>query len=371
MIQTSEYVSLGHPDKVADFISSYILDAYLREDPGVRYAVECQIKDNRVTLGGEVTSSIRLTPTQYDNLVREALEKVGYTRAYAEKWGLDNVPHPDKLVVDTHLSQQSPDIACGVDADGWGDQGIFWGMATNEREFGCMPRDYWYARALGQRLYHDARAGLLPIGLDIKTQVEVTEGKATSVIVAAPMLDAWPEASIQEIVEETIDMMDDDCPVVINGTGRYVRHASMGDCGTTGRKLVVDFYGGNCRIGGGSPWTKDPSKADLSLNVYARQLALEYVKDHPSCEVVYVSLSSCIGLRSVRVVYFDRYNNIICSRVEERPASEIIHLLGLHSPCFAELCHSGLFSKVDEAVAGIKPKYGPSGSTGWVRSDNC
>lgn len=359
MIQTSEYCALGHPDRASDFISSYILDAYLREDPDTRYAVECQFKDNRVTLGGEVTSSIRLTPTQYDNLVREALEKVGYTRAYAEKWGLDNVPHPDKLVVDTHLSQQSPDIARGVDADGWGDQGIFWGMATNEREFGHLPRDYWYARALGQRLYHDARAGLLPIGLDIKTQVEVTEGRPTGVIVAAPMLDASPKAAIHAVIDELLrlDAGEVRPSVIINGTGAYVRHASMGDCGTTGRKLAVDFYGGNCRIGGGSPWTKDPSKADLTLNVYARQLALEYVKEHPSCHAVYVSIACCIGQRAIRIVYFDHHNNVICSRTEERPASDIIYLLGLRSPCYAELCHTGLFADVDEAVAGIKPLY--------------
>ena len=346
MTRTSEYVSPGHPDKVADYIASYILDRYMERDPRVRYALECQVKDSHVTLAGEVTSSFAMDYTMLRGCVRDAVCAIGYTPEYAASWGAENCIDPDNLDVVAHVGQQSPDIAQGVDADGWGDQGIFWGMATGDDSTGFMPLDHYLAKKLGMWLYASALAGDLPIGLDIKTQVTVVDGLVNRVIVAAP---TKTEADADGLREKVIDWLEANSPyagtdsIVVNGTGAYVRHASAGDCGTTGRKLAVDFYGGNCFIGGGSPWTKDPSKADLSLNVYARKLALDY-KRKSGADTVYCALDCCIGRREVGVVYYDGKMNELATGVVDRPASEIVAELGLNRPVFASLCRNGLFS---------------------------
>ena len=128
----------------------------------------------------------------------------------------------------------------------------------------------------------------------------------------------------------------------MNGTGRYVAHGSVADCGTTGRKLVVDFYGGNSRIGGGCPWGKDPTKADVTLNVYARRKALEGMKRYglPSMQCM---ISCCIGSRDIRVTLLDGENRVVETYTESNPASRVIAGLGLDKPVYAEMCRNGLF----------------------------
>ena len=346
MTRTSEYCAPGHPDRMADGIVSYILDRYLERAPRVRYAVEAQVKDSHVTLGGEVTSPFAMNATMLKGCVRDAICAIGYTPEYAARWGAENCIDPDNLDVVAHIGQQSPDIAQGVDADGWGDQGIFWGMATGDESTGFMPLDHYLAKRLGMWLYEAALSGDLPIGLDIKTQVTVVDGLVNRVIVAAP---TKTEADADGLREKVIDWLEANSPyagtdsIVVNGTGAYVRHASAGDCGTTGRKLAVDFYGGNCFIGGGSPWTKDPSKADLTLNVYARKLALDY-KRRSGQETVYCALDCCIGRREVGVVYYDGHMNELATGIVNRPASEIVAERGLDRPVFASLCRNGLFT---------------------------
>ena len=132
------------------------------------------------------------------------------------------------------------------------------------------------------------------------------------------------------------------CRVVVNGSGRYLTHGSIGDCGTTGRKLVADFYGGNSRIGGGSPWGKDPTKADVTLNVYARRKALEGMKryGYPAMQCM---VSCRIGSRDIRVTLLDRENRIVETYAESEPASHVIETLGLDSPVYAVTCRRGLF----------------------------
>lgn len=340
MRTTSEYVTLGHPDRTCDFISSYILDRYLERDPKTRYAVEVQMKDNYVTLGGEVTSRARFGKRERADFVRQAVAAVGYTADYAKRWGEDNVPNADALKVTEHLSEQSPDIAQGVDADGWGDQGIFWGMAVRSPRTDDMPLDHWLARRLGERLVAE-RFG----GIDVKTQVETDGERVKSVIVAVPCFPRDFRDLMQDVpvlVRKVVGHKPDS--LVVNGTGAYVRHGSMGDCGTTGRKLVVDFYGGNCRIGGGSPWTKDATKADLTLNVYARKKACDAMLKF-GLEVCHCAIACCIGRREITVTVFDGANNRqIAEWTECRPASEVIAELGLDKPVFAEKCRSGLFA---------------------------
>lgn len=342
-MKISEYVSTGHPDKVADFISEYILDWYLRADPEVRYAVEVQIKDNHVTLGGEITT-VAATP-DWHNLVYHALAEIGYTQEYCDRWGPENTIEPRNLIVDAHIGTQSPDIAQGVDNDGWGDQGIFWGMACSGTP-DMLPWDYYYAKRLCQQLYKDSLKGD-PWGLDIKTQVVTDDdGNVIKVIVAAP---CFPEN--QKSLEHTVRMYvtnwfattAETVEIIVNGTGAYVKHASVGDCGTTGRKLAVDFYGGNCRIGGGSPWTKDPTKADLTLNLYARILAKEALRKYPNTVTTYASIGCCIGRPEIDVTIYDEHHNVLETSTYKKTAKELIAKYELDKPIYAKLCMNGLW----------------------------
>lgn len=340
-MRISEYVSVGHPDKVADYISEYILDRLLEQDPNTRYALEVQIKDNHVTLGGEITTTAK--EQYFDHWAKQALAEIGYTQDYCDKWGSENTIDPSQLTVDAHISTQSPDIAQGVDNDGWGDQGIFWGMACNDNP-SLLPDDYKYARDLCWHLYISARSGNAPWGLDIKTQVVMDDGEIKKVIVAAPCkpedkqylgkaITDWFAQFAQKQPEEYI----------INGTGAYIKHASIGDCGTTGRKLAVDFYGGNCRIGGGSPWTKDPTKADLTLNLVARELAKIALTER-KLDTAYVSIGCCIGRPEIDITIYDGHNNVVDSYTYSYPVSKAIELFGLNKPIYANLCMYGLWS---------------------------
>ena len=346
-MKISEYVSLGHPDKVADYISEYILDRLIEQDPKTRYALEVQIKDNFVTLGGEITTLAQ--SIDYTSWVRQAVEAIGYTKEYCEKWGKENTIDPEALDVVMRISQQSPDIAQGVDNQGWGDQGIMFGMAVNKPETEYMPEDFYIAKELGQELYKCSKNGA-EWGLDIKTQIVLDKfGYLEKVIVAAPCKE--------EDVETLFDFVKDYCSklscvgekepeIIVNGTGAYIKHASIGDCGTTGRKLAVDFYGGNCNVGGGSPWTKDGSKADLTLNLYARKKALDYVKEH-NVPYAKCGIGCCIGQKEIEITIFDEHNNELESYKENKSANEIIDIFGLKEPIFSYLCRDGLFTIVE------------------------
>lgn len=334
-IQSSEYCTVGHPDRTCDYIASYLLDRYLERDRSSRVALEVQLKDNFCTVSGEVTSKAEFTDADIAAFCRNALEDIGYTDAYQSRFGACNVVASGQLDVVTHISQQSSDIAQGVNADGWGDQGIFFGLAVDEPETEYLPKDYYLARKLGQSL-----AGRLG-GLDVKTLVTLENGKPVECYVAIPLLPTDNEALV---LEETKKIVGEDVDVVINGTGRYVKHGSVGDCGTTGRKLVVDFYGGNSRIGGGSPWGKDPTKADVTLNILARRYALEGMKRYGLPEMR-SAISCCIGRREIRVTLFDRDMKLVESRIEDTPASHIVEELGLNRPVYAAMCARGLFGR--------------------------
>ena len=338
MIKTSEYVSLGHPDKTADYISCYLLDRFLEKDPKTRFAVEVMLKDNIVTLGGEVTSKANFSDEEITQFVRAAVNEVGYTREYQNKWGKENTICGDDLQVTAYIGRQSDGIGQGVSRDAWGDQGIFHGMAVNCPDYGNMPKDYSLAKALGRQLY---KSGLG--GLDIKTLVATDNGRVSHVTVAIPMLpDCDNTTEILDIVKKTTGCST----IILNGTGNYVSHSSIADCGITGRKLAVDFYGGNCRIGGGSPWTKDATKADLTLNIHARKLALDFMRQH-KLECVYTSLSCSIGSAEVEISYQDAHGDELHNEKTIVKPSELVVLYGLDKPMFTTLCRDGLFSQVN------------------------
>lgn len=335
-ISTSEYVSLGHPDKTADYISEYIFDRYLEKDKNTRYAVEVQIKGNWVSLAGEIKSKHKFTKEERAQFVKNAIKEIGYTNEYAKIWGSENTINADCIEVTEHLSEQSDDIAIGVNNYGWGDQGIFWGMATSDEKHNYLPLDYWYAKYIWNKLYDD-RIG----GLDIKTQITIQDNVVTDVIVAIPSKKPQDEIykNVKQIVDEII--MSDNYKLTVNGTGKYIMHSAIADCGTTGRKLVVDFYGGNCRIGGGSPWTKDPTKADLTLNLYARHIAKEYIKTHKQ-QICYVSINCCIGKDDLLICIYDEHNILLKQYNEKASPQKIIDLLKLKDISYTKLCKYGL-----------------------------
>jgi S-adenosylmethionine synthetase len=338
MLRISEYVSLGHPDKIADYISQYLLDRYITHDPDTRYAVEVQIKDSHVTLGGEVASKAKFTNKQLRQFVRRAVCEIGYTREYQARWGRENVICGEDLNVHLHLSQQSPDIAQGL--TGWGDQGIFFGFCdVDNPDTHGMPIDHDIAKIVCKSLF-DSGLG----GLDIKTQVVMEdEGTIKKLIVAIPLLHDTDTAAVEQHVRTRVG---GDYELIINGTGRYVRHSSIADCGTTGRKLAVDFYGGNCRIGGGSPWTKDASKADLTLNLAARHFAIEAARKYK--RTILVSLACCIGKQEVDRCIQDTEGNVLKTDTVRLDPRQLREQFLLDTPIYASMCRWGLFGEFQQ-----------------------
>ena len=333
-IQISEYCAVGHPDRTCDYIASFILDRYLEKDPDARVALEVQLKDTYCRVAGEVTSSWKFTVSEIAEFCRDAVRKIGYTDDYRDVFGADNAISGSDLEVEVFISQQSTDIAQGVNREGWGDQGIQWGMAVKSPETGNMPLDYYLARRIANELVSRNLGGL-----DVKTQVTCADGKPAEVVVAIPLTDEMPLEDVEKTVREFVG---DEAKVTVNGTGRFVKHGSIGDCGTTGRKLVVDFYGGNARIGGGSPWGKDPTKADVTLNIYARIRALKYLEEN-GLDEVHCAISCCIGKSEIRVSFYDKENHLLETEVESEPPSHIIDELGLKFPGYADRCAGGLF----------------------------
>lgn len=331
MQKTAEAVSLGHPDKISDYISSYILDRLIEQDSSVKYAVEVMIKGNTVVLGGEVKGDVSLAKLK--EYVIAALAQIGYDENYAKIWGAYAI-EPQKVEVINLIGQQSADINKGVEADGWGDQGVFVGYAC--KGAGHINKELFLARKLNKALYEKARKSN-NLGLDIKTQITLNDDKIETAIVAIPMLR---DEDLTSFVTQTLGETPEN--IIINGTGRYTFHASVADCGVTGRKLACDFYSTACPVGGGSPWTKDASKADLTLNIYARKLAVENLQDNDEC---FVYLSSCIGKAElpsglIKTIKNGEVENrfLYCN---QRPKN-LIGYFRLDRPIYCRLCAEGL-----------------------------
>lgn len=333
MIRTAEFVSLGHPDKTADFISSYILDRLIEQDPAIKYGVEVMVKGNTVVLGGEICGHVST-----DNLtdwVKEALRAIGYDERYTTLWG-DQAININRIEVIDLIGQQSPEINQGVMQNGWGDQGVFVGYACQGDMF--LPKELVLARRLATTFYERARMSD-NLGLDIKAQITLHEdGRVKTAILAVPMRQTVviSPQDIADILGETPTQ------VIVNGTGSYTCHSAVADCGITGRKLACDFYSTACPVGGGSPWTKDATKADLTLNLYARRLAVRYLGNNDEC---FVYLSSCIGRNDLPSAVVKTVKNGVVSVINidvvETPR-EMITALGLDKPIFADMCRRGI-----------------------------
>jgi len=337
MNKTAEYVSIGHPDKIADFISSSILDECLKQDPDVRYATEVMVKNNHIILGGELTGNVKLNHLK--KIIKKSLRKIGYDEEYNKLWQ-NNAININALKITNLISAQSREIAEGVEQNGWGDQGVFVGYATKGE--GKINKELFLAKKLNNALYQKALKEK-NLGLDIKTQITIDENnQILTAIVAIPMLE---KEDLTDFIISTLNQRPQN--IIINGTGTYKTHSSIADCGITGRKLACDFYSTACPIGGGSPWTKDASKADLSLNLYARKLALDYLKDNDEC---FVYLSSCIGKQDLPSAVVKTIKNKQVSTQNITPLcspKDVIELLKLNRPIYQKLCAFGLMSYIN------------------------
>ncbi|WNJ94274.1 methionine adenosyltransferase [Vibrio ruber] len=299
---TSESVSEGHPDKIADQISDAVLDAILEQDPKARVACETYVKTGMVMVGGEITTSAWV---DIEELTRTTVREIGYTHS---DMGFD----ADSCAVLNTIGKQSPDINQGVDrADpkeqGAGDQGIMFGYATNETDV-LMPAPITYAHRLVQRQSEVRKNGTLPwLRPDAKSQVtfQYNEGKIVGIdaVVLSTQhsdsisTDSLREAVMEEIIKPTLpsEWLTKETKYFINPTGRFVIGGPMGDCGLTGRKIIVDTYGGAARHGGGAFSGKDPSKVDRSAAYAARYVAKNIVAAGLAdrCEI---QLSYAIGV---------------------------------------------------------------------------
>jgi S-adenosylmethionine synthetase len=286
---SSESVGEGHPDKVADLISDSVLDACLAQDRTSRVACETMVKSNMVILAGEITTSAKLN---YESIVRAAIRDIGYVNA-------DDVFHADQVFINNYLTKQSPDIAQGVDAkkakgkktaeQGAGDQGIMFGYACTETPE-LMPTPIMFAHRLGRELTKVRKSGNVPwLRPDAKSQVSVRYENDKPVEVVNVVISTQHTADvahatiekhlIEHVIKKVIpaEMLTKNTEYLINPTGRFVVGGPQGDSGLTGRKIIVDTYGGWGRHGGGAFSGKDPSKVDRSAAYMGRWVAKNIV----------------------------------------------------------------------------------------------
>ena len=276
---TSESVTEGHPDKISDQISDAILDAALTEDPTARVACETLVTTGLVVIAGEITTNARI---DYSRVARDTIRDIGYTRA---KFGFDS----ETCSVLSALDRQSPDIAMGVDTGGAGDQGLMFGFACNETPE-LMPLPIQLAHLLARRLSEVRKSGELPyLRPDGKSQVtvEYRDGRPfrlEAVVISSQhgpdVTNEQLRAEIEEkVIRHTVssELLDKDTKYHINPTGRFVTGGPQGDAGLTGRKIIVDTYGGYAPHGGGAFSGKDPTKVDRSAAYMARYVAKNIV----------------------------------------------------------------------------------------------
>ncbi|UTJ07084.1 methionine adenosyltransferase [Arcobacter roscoffensis] len=323
---TSEVVSPGHPDKCADIIADSIVDKLIIEDSNSRVASEVFVAGKDIVIGGEVKSNCQLTNEDYEKIVLEALAKIGYDGK--SSFTNEQCLHPDDVRVQVLLNQQSPDIGQGVDQEtgeiGAGDQGIMFGFASTETA-DYMPAAITYARMLCDKVYNYALKHNHKLGVDIKTQVTVDYGtkenfenckpqKIHTIVVSAPSVEDMPIEEVRELIQGLIDdtglptsMYDKEKTIIhINPTGRYVSHSSLHDSGLTGRKLIVDSFGGYAPIGGGAQSSKDYTKVDRSGLYAARWLSKHIVAAGLATKAL-VQISYAIGVAKPTSVSVDTY----------------------------------------------------------------
>lgn len=354
---TSESVTEGHPDKIADQISDAILDAILAQDPVGRVACETLVTTGLAMIAGEITTSCYV---DFPKIVRETIREIGYTRA---KYGFDS----DTCAVLSSIHEQSPDIAMGVDPGGAGDQGLMFGFACTETEE-LMPMPIMLAHKLCMRLSAVRRSGELDyLRPDGKSQVTIEYEDGRPVRVDAIVVSAQHSALVdretmqEEVLERVIDpvvpanLRDERTRIFINPTGRFVIGGPQGDAGVTGRKIIVDTYGGAAPHGGGAFSGKDPTKVDRSACYMARYIAKNCVAAGLADRLL-VQLAYAIGVADPVSVMVDSYGT---GRVPDHCITELVRShfrltprgimeeLDLRRPIFRKTAAFGHFGRND------------------------
>ena len=352
---TSESVTEGHPDKLADLISDSILDECLKQDKNSRVAVETFVSGNTVTIAGQVTTKAEF---DIDNLVRNTIKQIGYDN---EETDMDY----RTCKIDINITKQSSDIAKGVDNGGAGDQGIMFGYASNETE-NYMPYAINMAHKLSKRLAEVRKNGTIPyLRPDGKVQVtvEYEDDKPkrieTILISTQHNSDISQEQLKKDIIESVINavvpenMMDANTKIYVNPTGRFVIGGPLGDTGLTGRKIIVDTYGGYARHGGGAFSGKDASKVDRSATYMLRHIAKNIVANGyaEKCEI---QVSYAIGMKEPLSIYINTFGTgkkteeelveIIKKNFDLTP-NGIIEYLHLKEPIYTQTTNYGHFGK--------------------------
>ncbi len=356
---TSESVSEGHPDKLCDQISDAILDECLRQDKYSRVACECFVTTNLLVIGGEITTNAKV---DYEAVARDVMRRIGYT---AEDLGIDADTCEIKVVMDT----QSSDIALGtnVEVGGAGDQGIMFGYATNETET-YMPLPISMAHELVRYASELRHNGTFKHARpDMKSQVTIdytdeNNPKVDTILMSIQHDPDFNEEEFKTFIKEKImkevvrkHHMNEDYKVFINPTGRFVIGGPHGDTGLTGRKIIVDTYGGMARHGGGAFSGKDPSKVDRSAAYISRYIAKNIVAAG-LCDRIEIQLSYAIGIKDPTSVHVDTYgtgkvaDEVILDAIKKEfdlTPQGIINTLDLLNPIYGATAAYGHFGRTD------------------------
>jgi S-adenosylmethionine synthetase len=373
-IFSSESVGEGHPDKVCDTISDAVLDACLEQDPYSRVACETYAKSNLVVVGGELTTKAKL---DFNAIARQAIRDIGYTHD-------DDVFHADRVLILNAITSQSPDIAQGVDAkkaegketaeQGAGDQGLMFGYACNETPE-LMPAPIMYAHQLGRVLTKIRKSGKVKwLRPDAKSQVSVRYVNDQPVAITNVVISTQHAADvehseikdfcIEEVIKKTIpkNLITKETKFLINPTGRFVVGGPQGDTGLTGRKIIVDSYGGMGRHGGGAFSGKDPSKVDRSAAYMGRYVAKNIVAAGlaTSAEIQFAyaigypdPVSVCVNTFGTGVVSDEEIERAVCEVFSFKPAA-IIKQLNLLRPIYSKTTNYGHFGKNDPDITWEK-----------------
>ena len=366
---SSESVGEGHPDKVADYISDSILDACLAQDPSSRVACETLVKSNMVTVAGEITTAANF---DYNTIVRQAIRDIGYNNAHD-----DPVFHANEVFINNYLTRQSPDIAQGVDAaaaegkataeQGAGDQGIMFGYACNETEE-LMPAAIIFAHRILRRLAEVRKSGKVSwLRPDAKSQVCVnyTNGvldHVDNVVVSTQHTEAVTHAQICDFIKNEViakvlpaELLSERTEYFINPTGKFIVGGPHGDAGLTGRKIIVDTYGGYARHGGGAFSGKDPSKVDRSAAYMCRWVAKNIV-GAGLADICELQVAYAIGYPNPTSIHIETFGTekvpveLIVRAIKQvfsfKPA-QIIKQLDLLRPIYRQSTNYGHFGKSD------------------------